>query len=175
MPTTRLRLGPFLTSTVTKSTIINKAAAARALTSVPFRLSSPAPISQSQHYRHSRLFSHSTAGMSISVGKYEYLVTIPDHANTLQARLAARPAHLSNVQPSVEAGKVVMGGALLAHQPKGEEGEVPQMIGSVMLVKADSEDEVREILRLDPYTKAGVWDVAKAEIRPFKCAIRTAI
>ncbi|RMZ88068.1 hypothetical protein DV736_g4705, partial [Chaetothyriales sp. CBS 134916] len=175
MSTTLLRLGPFLAN---KPTINN---AGRIFTSTPHCLSSPSPSPPplprqlQQHYRHHRPFSHSAARMSASVGKYEYLVTIPDHANALQDRLAARATHLSNVQPSVVAGKVLMGGALLAQQPKGEEGETPQMIGSVMLVKADSEDEVRAILRADPYTKAGVWDVAKAEIRPFRCAIRTAM
>ncbi|RMZ78862.1 hypothetical protein DV738_g3665, partial [Chaetothyriales sp. CBS 135597] len=105
------------------------------------------------------------------VSKLEFLVTIPDHPNVLEKRLATRPVHLENLARD----KVVMGGALLAKQIKGEEGEVPQMVGSIALVKADTEEEVLELLRGDPYNKAGVWDLSKAEIRPFISGVRTAM
>jgi hypothetical protein len=55
----------------------------------------------------------------------EYLVTIPDHANALEKRLAARPAHLANLKPHIESGKVVFGGACLSKHPG--EGETPDM------------------------------------------------
>lgn len=57
--------------------------------------------------------------------QHEYLVTIPDHANSLSKRLAARPAHLANLKPYIESGKVVFGGASLSRQPG--EGEAPDM------------------------------------------------
>jgi hypothetical protein len=60
----------------------------------------------------------------------EYLVTIPDHANALEKRLAARPAHLANLKPHIESGKVVFGGASLSKHPK--EGETPDMTVSVL-------------------------------------------
>ena len=56
----------------------------------------------------------------------EYLVTIPDHENALEKRLGARPAHLENLKPHIESGKVVFGGASLSRHPK--EGETPDMI-----------------------------------------------
>ncbi|RMD41095.1 hypothetical protein DV735_g4040, partial [Chaetothyriales sp. CBS 134920] len=103
--------------------------------------------------------------------KLEFLATIPDNPNVLQTRLATRPVHLENLQRD----KVVMGGALLSQQIKGEEGEVPQMVGSIALVKADTEEEVLELLRNDPYNKAGVWDLSKVKIQPFISGVRTAM
>lgn len=105
--------------------------------------------------------------------KYEWLVTVPDKPSALQKRLAARPAHLTQLNPRIDAGQVVFGGAILGKQPG--DGETPAMEGSVLLVKADTEEEVRELINSDPYAKQGAWDVEKATIIPFKCVIRTAI
>jgi hypothetical protein len=104
---------------------------------------------------------------------YEYLVQIPDFPNALDKRLAVRPQHLKDVTPKVNAGKVVMGGATLSKQPA--EGEQPDMTGSVMIIKADSEQEVRDQIEADVYTKGGAWDVKNAKIWAFKSAIRTAL
>ena len=41
------------------------------------------------------------------------------------------------------------------------------MNGSVMLVKAKDEGEVRELLRSHVYTVGGAWDIEKATIWPF--------
>lgn len=91
-----------------------------------------------------------TATMSTQY-KYEYFVTIPDHENALDKRLAARPTHLNNLKPHIDSGRVVFGGAMLSKQPA--EGESPDMKGSVMLIKANSEQEVRDMIEGDAYTK----------------------
>jgi uncharacterized protein len=104
---------------------------------------------------------------------YEFLVQIPDFPNALDKRLAVRPQHLKEVTPKVEAGKIVMGGATLSKQPAA--GEAPDMTGSVMIIKADTEEEVRELIESDVYTKGGAWDVKNAKIWAFKSAIRTAL
>lgn len=122
---------------------------------------------------HRPLITRTFSTSRIMSAQREWLVTIPDHPNALDKRMAARPAHLNNLKPRIDAGQVVFGGAMLAKQPA--EGESPQMVGSVMLVKADSEEEVRKLLEGDEYTKGGAWDVAKATIQPFKCAVRTAL
>jgi len=105
--------------------------------------------------------------------KYEWLVQIPDHPSSLEKRLAVRAAHLEALKPNIDSGTVVFGGATLSKQPA--EGEVLDMTGSVMLIKAESEEKVREFLRGDAYTKGGAWDVDKAKIWPFRCAVRTAM
>jgi uncharacterized protein len=61
----------------------------------------------------------------------------------------------------------------MAKQPA--EGEAPELTGSAMLIKADSEDEVRKLIDADEYAKAGSWDVANMKIHPFRTAIRTAL
>lgn len=101
----------------------------------------------------------------------EWLVHIPDHPNALEKRLAVRPQHLSALKPKVDAGIVVFGGATLSKQPG--EGEGPDMTGSFMLIKANTEEEVRQTLEADPYTQGGAWDVKNAKIFPFKCAVMT--
>lgn len=108
-----------------------------------------------------------------STYKYEFLVTIPDIPNALEKRLAARPTHLANLKPRVDSGQVVFGGATLTKQPA--DGEAPEMTGSAMLIKANSEEEVRAIVEGDAYVKGGAWDVSKMVITPFKCAVRTAM
>lgn len=105
--------------------------------------------------------------------KYDFLVTIFDHPGGLPKRIAARPAHLAKLKPRIESGQVVFGGAILSKQPG--EGESPDMTGSVMLIKANSEEEVREIVLDDEYAKQGLWNLDAIEIRAFRCAVRTAL
>lgn len=63
-----------------------------------------------------------------------------------------------------------MGGALLETQPA--DGETPKMRGSVMLALAESEEEVMEQLRRDPYSKGEVWDWGRVEVHAFRSAFR---
>lgn len=117
---------------------------------------------------------HSTrAASKMSVGKYEYLVQIPDLPNALDKRLAIRPKHLADLKPHIASGKVVFGGATLSKQPA--EGETPDMTGSAMLIKADSEEELRQWLENDEYAKGGAWDLKNMTVTSFKCAVRTAM
>lgn len=44
-----------------------------------------------------------------------------------------------------------------------------------MLIKATSEEELREWLAKDEYVKSGAWDISKMTITPFRCAVRTAL
>ena len=105
--------------------------------------------------------------------KNEYLVIIPDHANSLQKRLAVRPKHFEGLAPHIASGSVVFGGATLSRQP--DEGETLDMNGSTMLIKAEDEAAVRAWLANDAYTKGGVWNVDEAKIYPFRCSVRTAL
>lgn len=110
---------------------------------------------------------------STSAAKNEYLVIVPDHADSLQKRLAVRPKHFEELTPHIEAGNIVFGGATLSRHPK--DGETPDMNGSAMLIQAESEEAVREWLANDAYSKGGVWNVDAAKIYPFRCAVRTAM
>lgn len=76
-------------------------------------------------------------------------------------RARVRERHLEDLRPLVEAGRVALGGALLA-----DDGA---MIGSALLLEADSEEEVRAIVERDVYRREGVW--REVEIHPFRRAI----
>ena len=76
-------------------------------------------------------------------------------------RQQVREEHLERVQPAVDSGFVQLGGAIL-----NDDGT---MIGSAMLLEADSEEEVRAFINKDIYTTGGVWQ--SYEIYPFKRAV----
>lgn len=46
------------------------------------------------------------------------------------------------------------------------EGETPSFKGSMMLLVAENEAEVRALLEKDIYVASGVWDLEKAQIIP---------
>jgi uncharacterized protein len=114
----------------------------------------------------------STASQPTSSQK-EWLVLLPDHPNSLSKRVSVRQEHLTGVKPTVASGKVLFGGATLSKHPA--EGESPDMTGSVMLMTAESEEEVRRFAAEDVYTKSGVWDMGGIKIWPFRTAVRKGV
>lgn len=103
----------------------------------------------------------------------EWLVIAPDKPDSLQKRLAARAKHLERAQPRVQAGNLVLGGAMLGSHPTGD--GTPDMKGSVLLYKAESEEEVRNLIENDDYVKGDVWDLEKLQIIPFRSVFRTGL
>jgi uncharacterized protein len=137
----------------------------------PTHLNTRTPIYHTSPNLPTRTFTTTPAIMSTF--KYEYLVSIPDVPGTLEKRMSVRPQHLAALKPLVESGQVVFGGATMAKQPA--DGEAPELTGSAMLIKANSEQEVRDLIEKDEYAKAGTWDVPKMQITAFRCAVRTAM
>lgn len=74
------------------------------------------------------------------------------------------------MKPHVAAGTVLFGGASLSEPHDPTSTSPPSSNGSIMLLRLGSEAEVREWLANDTYTKEGVWDVARAEIKPVSAA-----
>ncbi|KAJ5304776.1 uncharacterized protein N7443_004436 [Penicillium atrosanguineum] len=108
--------------------------------------------------------------MSSAPTKKEFLCILPDKPGIQAKRLEVRPTHLAGVKPNVESGFIVAGGAMLEAHPA--DGESPSFKGSMMLAVAESEAEVRALLEKDIYVTSGVWDMEKAQIIPFKSAVR---
>jgi uncharacterized protein YciI len=77
-----------------------------------------------------------------------------DGLNGPRLRPTVRPAHLENLRPLVDAGKVVVAG--------------PFTDGSGSLIVADFEDEeaARLFAQNDPYTREGVFE--RVEVKPFR-------
>lgn len=92
----------------------------------------------------------------------QYLILAYDAPDALDRRMQVRATHLENLQPLVDAGRVAIGGVMLA-----EDGETIR--GSMLVVEAEGEDAVRALVDDDVYTKEGVWE--RVEITPFRRSI----
>jgi uncharacterized protein YciI len=77
-----------------------------------------------------------------------------DGPNGAALRPTVRPAHLENLRPLVERGKVLIGGPFT-------DGS-----GSLMVIEMENEAEAHEFARNDPYMKQGVFE--RIEVRPFR-------
>jgi uncharacterized protein YciI len=76
-------------------------------------------------------------------------------------RQAVRPIHLDGIQPLVDAGTILVGGAIL--------DETGTMVGSVILADFPSRVELDTWLDRDPYITGGVWQ--QVEVAPFRVAV----
>ena len=78
-----------------------------------------------------------------------------------ERRTRTRPTHLTSIQPLVDAGNVLVGGAIL--------NEAGDMIGSMVLVDFPDRTDVDAWLAGDPYVTGGVWQ--EIEVTPFRTAV----
>jgi len=93
-----------------------------------------------------------------------YAIIATDAANSLDGRLATRPAHLERLQQLQNEGRLVLAGphpAIDSEDP-GEEG----FSGSLVVAEFNSLDEATEWANADPYKAAGVY--ADVIVKPFK-------
>lgn len=77
-----------------------------------------------------------------------------DGPNGARLRPAVRPAHLENLKPLVDAGRVVVGGPFT-------DGS-----GSLMVVDFENEAAAKAFAESDPYVTQGVFE--RVEIKPFR-------
>ena len=92
----------------------------------------------------------------------QYLVTAYDHTDTnpLQHRMNVRPGHFDGARELKAKDNFILGGAIL-----NDEGK---MIGSVMVLQFESEEELQEWQRTEPYITQKVWETY--EVKPFRVA-----
>ncbi|MDX9686788.1 MULTISPECIES: YciI family protein [Halopseudomonas] len=93
-----------------------------------------------------------------------YAIIASDAPGSLQARLAARPAHLERLQQLQDAGRLLLAGphpAVDANDP-GEAG----FTGSLVVAEFASLEEARAWADADPYVSAGVY--SQVVVKPFK-------
>ncbi|GLO12702.1 hypothetical protein PPUJ20028_12830 [Pseudomonas putida] len=93
-----------------------------------------------------------------------YAIIASDVANSLEKRLAARPAHIERLQQLKAEGRVVLAGphpAIDSNDP-GEAG----FSGSLIVAEFDSLAAAQSWADADPYIAAGVYD--KVVVKPFK-------
>ena len=96
-----------------------------------------------------------------------YAIEGYDAPNTLDHRLAARPAHLARLTALRDQGRLLLAGpcpAIDAEDP-GPAG----FSGSIVIAEFDSLGTARAWAEADPYVDAGVY--ARVEVRPFKAVL----
>jgi uncharacterized protein YciI len=92
----------------------------------------------------------------------QYLVTGYDYTDpeALQRRMSVRPHHLDGTKALRESGNYLLGGAIL-----NDEGN---MIGSVMIVQFETEEELEAWKQTEPYITQKIWE--SVDVKPFKVA-----
>ncbi|WP_374512203.1 YciI family protein [Niveibacterium sp.] len=93
-----------------------------------------------------------------------YALTGEDTPNSLDKRLAARPAHLARLQALADAGRLVLAGPMPAidSPDPGPAG----FVGSLIVAEFASQAEAEAWMAADPYVTDGVF--SRTTVRPFK-------
>jgi len=92
----------------------------------------------------------------------QYLVTAYDYTDTeaLQRRMSVRPHHLDAAKDLRANGNYVLGGAILNEDEK--------MIGSVMILQFETEEELEAWKQNEPYITQKIWE--SVDVKPFRVA-----
>jgi uncharacterized protein YciI len=90
----------------------------------------------------------------------KYVLICEDRKDSLDVRLANRDKHLAYI--GTLGDRVSLAGPMLS-----DDGE--SMIGSVLIIEADSAEDIRKVADSDPYALAGLFE--KVTIRPFRQVI----
>jgi uncharacterized protein YciI len=92
-----------------------------------------------------------------------YVIYSKDRKNSLEARLAARPAHVARLEALLAEGRLLVAGprpAIDTADP-GPAG----FIGSLVVAQFDSLTEAQAWAGSDPYIESGVYE--SVEVSPF--------
>lgn len=93
-----------------------------------------------------------------------YAIIAQDKENTLQQRLAARPAHLERLHALQAEGRLVLAGP---HPAIDSEDPGPAgFSGSLIVAEFASQQDAQTWANADPYVEAGVY--SQVTIKPFK-------
>ena len=93
-----------------------------------------------------------------------YAIFGHDTDNSLDKRLAARPAHLERIQALVSEGRLILAGP---HPAIDSEDPGPAgFTGSLIVAEFDSLEHATQWANDDPYVSAGVF--ASVSVKPFK-------
>lgn len=93
-----------------------------------------------------------------------YAIVGTDHAESLQKRLAARPAHLQRLQELQNAGRLLLAGPFPAID--SEDPGPAGFSGSLIVAEFADLAAARAWADDDPYVAAGVY--RQVDVRPFR-------
>lgn len=87
-----------------------------------------------------------------------YVIHAYDYPDSLAHRMVVRPAHFDFVRQLKARGQFILGGALL--------NDADQMIGSMLILSFDTDEQLQQYLLTDPYIVENVWE--KIDVKPFR-------
>ena len=93
-----------------------------------------------------------------------YAIIATDVNNSLENRLAARPAHLERLQQLQKEGRLIIAGPHPAID--SEDPGTSGFTGSLIVAEFESLEEAQKWAEADPYNAAGVYD--NVIVKPFK-------
>ncbi len=93
-----------------------------------------------------------------------YMICSTDVENSLEKRLAARPAHLARLQQLQDEGRLLTAGPLPAVD--SEDPGAAGFTGPLVVAQFDSLEAAEAWAAADPYIDAGVYK--NSVIKPFK-------
>ncbi len=93
-----------------------------------------------------------------------YAIVGQDVPDSLERRLAARPAHLDRLQALQQAGRLLLAGPFPAVD--GNDPGPAGFSGSLIVAEFDSLASAQTWAETDPYIAAGVY--ASVSVKPFK-------
>lgn len=113
------------------------------------------------------LYSAARMTTAAAAAKLNFLVYAPDRTEegTFEKRMSVRPAHLENAASLISSGFSRVVGALAT--PESANSPTKRMVGSVLIVEAESIEEVKAKVEADIYYTSDVWDKERLVILPF--------
>jgi uncharacterized protein YciI len=93
-----------------------------------------------------------------------YVIHARDRENSLEARLATRPAHLARLRQLLNEGRLLAAGPLPAID--AEDPGPAGYTGSLVIARFDSLAAARSWAEEDPYMEAGIY--ASVDVWPYK-------
>jgi uncharacterized protein len=93
-----------------------------------------------------------------------YAINGQDTPNSLEKRLAARPAHVARLQALQEEGRLILAGPFPAVD--SNDPGIAGFSGSLIVAEFPTMAGAVEWAQADPYVTAGVY--TKVEVKPFK-------
>ncbi|KAF2676692.1 hypothetical protein K458DRAFT_396730 [Lentithecium fluviatile CBS 122367] len=103
--------------------------------------------------------------------QHHWIISIPATITDMNLFKETRPSHIAHLKSLCEEGTIVLSGPTLNEHPK-EQDRAPIITGSVWVIKAGTEEEVRQHARENPFAKVGIWSVDAATVQPFVLALR---
>lgn len=95
-----------------------------------------------------------------------------DAPGTLTLRYSVRQKHLEAIGPLIENGTVQVGGMTVTPDSLNVQPTERKALGSILIVRSESLEEVKGLVESDIYYTSGVWDKTKLQVLPFFAATK---